>query len=409
LKEGENASEASLLTHDLQVSLILAIAGLAFLIIVHELAHYGAAKVLGLNPFKFMLFFPPILFSRVIGKTEWGIGMLPLGGFVSIAGMHRPQGDSVIALRESLGLDSDLFLKLKETVDNGVEIPLAIREKIEEEVAGNLKAEKELLALSRDMAPNAYWRVAPWRRALVVAAGPIASALLAFILAFIFYFAYSPSSVRLSEVLPSYPAARAGIKAGDTVKDINGQKVRPGTLLTSLQRTHGGVMRVTLLRKGHSLNVSVKPVYKQGSWKLGIIANDNPYHGQLVGAARESANVLWQTTTQIAGKLSSIIKKPVGKNGAVSGPVGIVDTSNGILGHSLAYWPLIFGLISLALALTNALPIPPLDGGHFLIAIIEWIRRKPLSRRAEQLVIAWGVVFVVLVFGVGLLNDLLRL
>jgi regulator of sigma E protease len=391
------------------VTILLALAGLAFLVLVHELAHYFAARAVGLNPFRFMLFFPPTVAKRKLGQTEWGIGLLPLGGFVSIAGMHRPRGDATIAIRQVLGEDEGLSDALSAAVAQGEPLNPEVEAELAAALHGNHKAERELQALQRDLSPNAYWRSAPWRRAIVVGAGPVASALLAFCLCFIFYLSYAPGKVKLSAVLPGYPAAHAGLKAHDEIKAINGHTLASGQLASDIQSSHGTPLILTVKRGERTFRVSVRPLQKQGGWKLGVVTYDNPYHGQLAGSAKQSGRVLWQTTESIGGQLHTIAKTPVGKKGAVSGPVGIVDFSSGILSQSLALWPLIFGLVSLALALTNILPIPPLDGGHLLLAFVEWVRKRPLSQRSEQLVIAWGVVFVVCVFGIGLLNDLLRL
>lgn len=391
------------------MTVLLAIAGLALLVLFHELAHYFAARAVGLNPFRFMLFFPPVLLRRYSAKTEWGLGLLPLGGFVSIAGMHRPRGEAIIALRAALGSGHELVGKLEQAIEVGQPPSSETAAAIAAQIVGQRKAVKELETLQRDLAPDAYWRAAPWKRMVTVAAGPFGSLLLAFILAFIFFISFQTAKLQVFSVDRGSAAAAAHLRSGDVIKEVNGAAAHSSSLVRAIDGAQGKPVKLLIERKHRLLTVLLRPRKTEGIWRIGIsVSGGTSDQGHPIAAAVQSGRALWLTTSETASSLSSIASKPVGKNGAVSGPVGIVGTSSGILGHSLSYWPLIFALVSLALALTNALPIPPLDGGHFLIAFIEWLRRKPLSQRAEQLVIAWGVAFIVLVFALGFLNDLLR-
>ena len=137
------------------LSFVLAFAGFAMLVILHELGHFTAAKAVGMRVEKFSLFFPPKLFSRKIGETEYAIGAIPAGGYVKITGMNP---------------DEDL--------------PPEVRDR-------------------------AYHAQPVWKRIVVIAAGPAVNLVLAFILLFIFFAAIGPetSTSRVGTTDKNYPAA----------------------------------------------------------------------------------------------------------------------------------------------------------------------------------------------------------
>ena len=92
------------------MSVAVAIAGLTFLILIHEAGHFFVARAVGMRPRRFYVFFPPALVKRVRNGIEYGIGMIPLGGYVKIPGMHRPAAGDLEAhlaraVSESPGLE----------------------------------------------------------------------------------------------------------------------------------------------------------------------------------------------------------------------------------------------------------------------------------------------------------------
>src|SRR4051794_4502621 len=149
----------------------VAILGLAVLILVHEAGHFFAARSVGMRPRKFYLGFPPALVKRVRGGVEYGIGAIPLGGYVKIPGMHKPSpGDLRSSLKEEqqdrlvLELD-ELDAALEHRDDAAAQAAL---EKLRPEI-GDTRMFGEV---EGGIAPDAYWRQTTWKRVFVIAAGP---------------------------------------------------------------------------------------------------------------------------------------------------------------------------------------------------------------------------------------------
>src|SRR5688572_1744900 len=159
------------------MSWILAFVGFALLVILHELGHFTAAKAVGMRVEKFSLFFPPTLWSKKVGETEYAIGAIPAGGYVKITGMNP---------------DEDL--------------PEEVRDR-------------------------AYHAQPVWKRIVVIAAGPLVNLVLAFVLLFIFWGAIGfPSATRtVDQVEKGYPAANV-IQLGDRVVAVDGKRGSPREL-----------------------------------------------------------------------------------------------------------------------------------------------------------------------------------
>ena len=162
------------------MSIVIAIAGLAFLVLIHELGHFVAARAVSMRPRQFYVFFPPPLVKTVRGGTEYGIGTIPLGGYVKIPGMHRPASGDVDA-HFGRALDESPWLArhaadVKEGLDR--EDHAAVREALpllaealeraDLSEAARRSAEKGLAELDDALSPDAYWRAPAWKRITVI-------------------------------------------------------------------------------------------------------------------------------------------------------------------------------------------------------------------------------------------------
>jgi len=163
------------------VSFVAAIVGLALLVLIHEAGHFFAAKAVGMRPRKFYLGFGTPLVKTVRGGVEYGIGALPLGGYVKIPGMHRPVATD---LRKSLAparaeeFDEQLTA-FEAAVDIGDDERARELLTLLEADLGN---ERMVQDLEGSLATDAYWRQATWKRVFVIAAGPAVNVLIALIL-----------------------------------------------------------------------------------------------------------------------------------------------------------------------------------------------------------------------------------
>jgi regulator of sigma E protease len=174
------------------MSVFVAIVGLAFLILIHEAGHFFTALAVGMRPRKFYIGFPPPL-ARVRRRgIEYGIGAIPLGGYVKIPGMHRPAArDLDFRLQQAMTRAPELVKPLE-----AVKRPLARGEYEEARVAlDQLEAAlrergqpTDVLTEVRDaLSPDAYWRQRAWKKVLVIFAGPGTNALFAIVVFAVLY------------------------------------------------------------------------------------------------------------------------------------------------------------------------------------------------------------------------------
>ena len=154
------------------MSVLVAILGLALLILIHEMGHFFTARGVGMRPRKFYIGIGPPILKRVRGGVEYGIGSLPLGGYVKIPGMHRPAAGD---LRRSLEPEKQLSLEPRLDVldaaieredDEGARQALAA-------LAPELGSNRVYEELDGALAPDAYWRQPAWKRVVVIAAVPV--------------------------------------------------------------------------------------------------------------------------------------------------------------------------------------------------------------------------------------------
>ena len=177
------------------MSWVLAFAGFALLIILHEAGHFAAAKAVGMRVERFFLFFPPKIWSIKRGETEYGIGAIPLGGFVRITGMNP-------------------------------------EEKLEPEVA-----------------PRAYSNQPVWKRIVVIAAGPAVNLVIAFVILFALGFSLEePTSLAVGDIEHGSPA-QGHLEAGDKLISINGVKRGEGTADEQSSRLVDALGRPPLRRR----------------------------------------------------------------------------------------------------------------------------------------------------------------
>jgi regulator of sigma E protease len=401
------------------VSIAVSLLGLAFLILIHEAGHFFVARAVGMNPRKFYLGFPPAVAKTKRNGIEYGIGAIPLGGYVKIPGMHRPAGGDLdvhfgraIEEEPTLGRQiGELRQRLDESDYDGGLVAL---ERVREAVAGasisplaERTAERGLTEIGDGLAPDAYWRARTWKRVAVIFAGPAANLVLA-IAIFAALFTTLNGSYRLgfelrgtnqevtatvNDVLADSPAKAAGVQAGDKILQINGKNVNGDTIRRTIQASEGQPLVLVVERNGSE--VRLRAVRPEKSEEFGPIAS--------VG---ESLRVTWEVTQEIGHSVGRLV---TGDGGDVSSPVGIVQGSSEAVEQGTDTYLWVLGLISLSLALLNLLPLLPLDGGHIAFSLVEGIRGRAVAREVYERVSMVGIAVVLLLFFIGLSNDIGRL
>jgi regulator of sigma E protease len=351
------------------LSFVLAFVGFALLVILHELGHFSAAKAVGMRVEKFSLFFPPTLWSKKVGETEYAIGSIPAGGYVKITGMNP---------------DEDL--------------PPEVRDR-------------------------AYHAQPVWKRIVVIAAGPAVNVVLAFVLLFAFFAFIGPEtgSSNVAAVEKGYPAAGV-LKPGDRLVAVDGHRGEPIELAKLIARhkcaeeppTKGckaaKPARVTVARHGTERTFTITPVYDPAAkrTRLGFSYAPGPREDLSLGEATNlTVDQFWFITKGTAELPARLINPEQRKE--ISGVVGSYEVTRQTILSNVADVVGILAIISLSLAIVNLFPFLPLDGGHIFWAIVEKVRRKPVSLAVMERAGAVGFMLVILIFLIGLSNDIDRL
>jgi len=401
------------------LSIAISILGLGLLILIHEAGHFFASLAVGLRPRKFYVGFPPALVKTKRRGIEYGIGTIPLGGFVSIPGMHRPVPHDAErrferAAEEDPGLAGPVDRVKRALVGDDLHGSLDALDDLEQELsarklspASTASAEKGLTELRDGLGPDAYWKAATWKRLVAIAAGPAANIVLAIVLfTFLFMTGSGKATRTVAEVVPSSPAAEVGLRPGDRLVAINDEAVTASDIPKVISGSEGAPLVLRVMRDGDEVvlgPVSARPiedVYRLGFGLegVGLGAID------ATGRAFEFTGIV---SKEIIFSLGRLVTGEGREN--VSSPIGITQVSSDAVERGAENYLGVLGLISLSLALLNLLPLLPLDGGHILFSLIEGARGRFLKREIYERVSVVGLGLVLLLFFVGLSNDIGRL
>jgi regulator of sigma E protease len=403
------------------VSVLVAILGLALLILIHEAGHFFTARGVGMRPRKFYVGFPPALLKTNRNGIEYGLGAIPFGGYVKIPGMHRPAPSDLDvhfgpALYEEPRLLGDVE-RVKRLVAQGAfeeaRQALATLEQAlsHASLSGKARraADRGLSELGDALGPDAYWRQRTWKRLAVIAAGPGANLVLAVVLLAAVYMLGIPSdaSRKVGDVIPRSPAAAAGLQANDRIIGVNRIPAADFTdVRDAIRNSDGKVLVLSVLRNGqyHELK-PVRPTKTEGVYTLGFHPAAVRYkHYDPAHAFALAAEDTWLVTKAMGTWLGHIAGGSGRKD--VSTPVGIVQQSSKAVQLGWREYFQVLAIISLSLALLNLLPLLPLDGGHMAFSIVEGVRGRAVGRAVYERVSAVGIALVLLLFFVGLSNDI---
>ncbi|MCE7553167.1 M50 family metallopeptidase [Streptomyces thermodiastaticus] len=378
------------------LGIVVFVIGLLFSIAWHELGHLSTAKLFGIRVPQYMVGFGPTLWSRKKGETEYGIKAIPFGGYIRMIGMFPPGDDGRITARSTSPWRSM--------------IEDARSAAFEELQPGD---EKRL-----------FYTRAPWKRVIVMFAGPFMNLVLAvaLFLTVLMGFGISQQTTTVSSVSqcviaqsenrdtcrstdPPSPAAAAGLKAGDTIVSFDGVHTDDWNRLSDLIRANPGrEVPIVVERDGHDLTLHAKIATNQVAKKdshgqivegqyvtagflgfsaaTGIVRQDFgeslTWMGERVGDAVDSIAslpakipALWEAAFDGAPRQPD---SPMGVVGAarVGGEIFTLDIP---ATQQLAMALMLVAGFNLSLFLFNMLPLLPLDGGHIAGALWESLRR----------------------------------
>ncbi len=401
------------------MTILVAILGLGLLVFIHELGHFVVSLALKMRPRRFYIGFPPPIWKTTRNGIEYGIGAVPLGGFVKIPGMHRPApvdvdagtaralqeapslGGAVSRLRNALAADDhaaarDALAVLRELA---AERPLSAK--------ASLSLERSLSDLEDALGPDAYWRAPTWKRVAAIAAGPAANIVLALVLFTGLYMtSVGSATTSVDQVSPGSPAAAAGLHPGDVIVSIGDTHVDAGDISKLIADSNGKPLTLVVARNGTLVVLpAAKARESDGRYRLGfVLAGKGLPFGQALG---QSLSLTGQVTREIGASLGRLVTGEGRKD--ISSPVGIVQGSSDAAKQGTESFLFVLGLISLSIALLNLLPLLPLDGGHIVFAIAEGIRGRAVRREIYERVSVVGIGLVLVLFLIGLTNDIGRL
>ncbi len=405
------------------MSWLLVVVGFSALIILHEFGHFILAKATGMRVERFFLFFPPKLVSVKRGETEYGIGMIPLGGFVKITGMNpeelEPRDDPQEGNFGRAGLETD---------DAGRDTPQGLLERVE--ASGQDPSERKE-ELSPEILKRAYYNQPVWKRVVVIAAGPAMNILIAFVI--LFFLAFSLNQItgpglKIADLTDDSPA-KTVLEPGDKVLSIDGQtldnfngteradKFRNliGSHKCAGQQTDGcqASTPVSLVvdRNGQRVPLQITPKYDPSAQQVLLGVRFEPTDVTPIDtpgqAADYAVDTMWLITSKTVSAISRIFLPE--QREQLSGPVGSSRALNEAIGFGTQEAFFVIALISLSLGVINLFPFLPLDGGHIFWSLVEKVRGRRVPFSVIERASAIGFLLILLLFAVGLTNDLGRL
>ena len=327
------------------------------LVLVHEAGHFVTAKLTGMRVDEFAIGFGPKILSRRYGETVYSLRAIPLGGFNDIAGMtadDNPAGDRGF-------------------------------------VAKPLKS-----------------------RMLVIVAGSAMNLILPIFIFFgIFYFSGVNTPLEapiIGQVLEGKPAYEAGLRDGDRIVSVNGEQVETWfNFVGKIKDSNGAPLTVSYERDGKVSEVTLQPEYDSASKRsvVGVVSSLQHYQPGFFEswylAVERNINIL----REMMSELMRVLSRMSGDD--LAGPIGVAQMAGQVA--QVGFVPLLqfAALLSLNLGIINLFPIPLLDGGHFIMLVIEGVRGKPLGPKALNYTQHIGLAILLALMVFATRNDIIRL
>lgn len=351
-------------------TIIIFLLVLGLIVFVHELGHFATAKFFGVKVEEFGLGFPPRIWGKKKGETEYTINWVPLGGFVKIAG---EDGEN----RED---------------------------------------------------PRSFGAKPVWQRTIILAAGVLMNLALAVVLfTFVFYSgvptdvtgvpqdqipAGSEMYVEVTDVTAGSPAEGAGLKMADKILKAGGKDIGEVEDLQGYIKANAGKqIDLTIGRGSETMDRELTVRETEGTIGIGLSKVAVIRYG-LLDSAKAGFNYTGQLTIYIFKYLGSTVKELLSTGGTtadVSGPVGMVSMTGQAASLGIIVLLRFIALISVNLAVINILPLPALDGGRIFFLAIEKIKRSPVSPELEARIHNAGFALLMLLMVVVTYQDVMKL
>ncbi len=357
-----------------------ALAALMLVVFIHELGHFQVGRWCGVQIQTFSIGFGKELFGyNDKYGTRWRLSLIPLGGYVKFVG---------------------------------------------DENAASLPKASQTPEAARDK--TLFHNASVWRRVAIVVAGPVANFILAIaIFAVVFATLGRPiTAPRVDALMPGGAAEAAGFLPGDLIVEIDGKAIDSFSQIQQIVTlAAGNLLTVIVERDGERITLTPTPERREmpdglgGTQRIGVIGiTRNMEDGDLVykrfGPLQAIAEGVKETGHIVERTMTYVGRLFAGRETAdqLSGPIRIAQISGVIASSGGAPGLLhLSAILSVSIGLINLFPIPMLDGGHLVFYVIEAIRGRPVSQRAQEIGFRIGLALVIMLFVFVTFNDIIRL
>ena len=401
------------------------------LVFVHEFGHFIVAKKCGILVREFSIGMGPKLFQVRRNPTTYTIRWLPLGGYVRLASKDD-ETDLAAGMRVVLQLNQqkevvkidasesempiegvplqvtkfDLVDKLFISgYENGEEDRL-VTYKVNHDATVIDHSKTELIIAPRD---TQFQEANVWQKLATNIAGPLMNIILGFVVFLIWTFTVpGPATTEIAEVTPNSPAAIAKMEPDSKIVALNGHKITSFEQISEeISQNKSKKISISVIKDKQKKVVSVQPkvvkVQGQKVYQIGIRAKSDE---SISAKFKRGWNTAVSTTGMIFNAVGGLFRHfSLNK---LSGPVGIYSQTSQVSQMGFTYILAFLAMISINLGIVNLIPIPGLDGGKFLLNLIEIVRGKPISENHEAIVelIGFGLLLVLIIAVTG--NDIYR-
>ena len=403
------------------------------LVFFHELGHLVFAKRAGILCREFAIGFGPKVFTYKKNETVYTIRLLPLGGYVRMAGedaenpelkpgyrvglLFNPEGIVTKIVLDNKDKYPDLRVIEVEAADLEHKLIIQGYEEGEEETLQSFKIAEDAVVVSEGVENQ----IAPFERqfnskslghrTMTIFAGPMMNFVLAFVIFVIIglFQGVAVDEPRLGELTADGSAIASGLKNGDEIQSIDGNEVSSWQdVQEAIQKNPGKEIEFVVERGNKTEEILVVPqeVDREGE-KVGVIGVYPPVEKSPIDAFKYGFTETYFWTKQIFVILGSLITGGFSLD-ALSGPVCIYKSTEEVAKSGIFYLMKWAGLLSINLGIMNLLPLPALDGGRLLFFLVEFLRGKPIDRQKEGLVHFVGFALLMLLMILVTWNDIQR-
>ncbi len=408
-------------------SIITFIIIFGIIVCVHEYGHLYFAKKSGILVREFSIGMGPKIYAhQAKDGTVYTIRILPLGGYVRMAGWGEDTTEIKTGAPDSLTLDSDSMLVTRINLSDKVQfeqsLPMLVTAYDFEHaltITGEVNGQVKTYSVDHDATvveeDGTELRIAPIDvqyqsaslpgRMMTNFAGPLNNFILGIVACILVAFMQGSvqdlSSNKITVTDKNLPAYQAGLRTGDTVKAINGTEVSDWQSLSDqIIKSDGKAIKVKTLKD----SLVITPKKQDKAYIIGISPNlKTGFFDKVSGGVQKAATYAFT----IINALKNLILHP--SLNKLGGPVAMYQMTGQAAREGLTTVIGFMALLSINLGIFNLMPIPALDGGKIVMNIIEAIRRKPMKQEHETIITLVGVGFMVLLMIAVTWNDILRL